>query len=146
MKYLFLAILMVGVGIGIVGCEDDDKDPPPQEEEVTDPQPHRAPEKWEPDISGLWTISGVEEFTNGTFDAWDSSMRIQQFEENIMGEEVEFDSLPPLPTFVPNGNVTKEYTIKLGDLSGVISEDANRMWGTNVSRWGATVWSGDKLP
>ena len=26
MKYLFLSILMIGVGIGVVGCEDDDKD------------------------------------------------------------------------------------------------------------------------
>jgi len=24
MKYLFLSILMIGVGIGVVGCEDDD--------------------------------------------------------------------------------------------------------------------------
>ncbi len=32
MKYLFLSILMIGVGIGVVGCEDDDKDDPPEEE------------------------------------------------------------------------------------------------------------------
>ena len=34
MKYLFLSILMIGVGIGVVGCEDDDKDDPPEEEVV----------------------------------------------------------------------------------------------------------------
>ena len=32
MKYLFLSILMIGVGICVVGCEDDDHaDPPPDE-------------------------------------------------------------------------------------------------------------------
>ncbi len=33
MKYLFLSILMIGVGFGVVGCEDD-KDDPPQEEAI----------------------------------------------------------------------------------------------------------------
>ncbi len=37
MKYLFLSILMIGVGIGVVGCEDDDTDGPPKEEVVEEP-------------------------------------------------------------------------------------------------------------
>ena len=28
MKYRFLSVLMIGVGIGVVGCEDDDADAP----------------------------------------------------------------------------------------------------------------------
>ncbi len=43
MKYLFLSILMIGVGIGVVGCEDDDKDGPPEEEVEEDVPVTRNP-------------------------------------------------------------------------------------------------------
>ena len=48
MKYLFLTVLMIGVGIGIVGCEDDDDDSSSEETEEVVVAPRY------PDISGRW--------------------------------------------------------------------------------------------
>jgi len=146
MKYLFLSILMIGVGIGVVGCEDDDKDPPPEEEVVEEVQTRQQPPKWEPDISGLWQLGAVDAYTNGVYGAWVGDIRIRQSGENIAVEYVDFLNPESLPIGVDNGYVTKEHTVFWGDYSGIINEDASMMWGTNIYIWGTSVWDAVKMP
>jgi len=146
MKYLFLSILMIGVGIGVVGCEDDDKDPP-EEEVEEEVQTRQQPQKWEPDVSGLWELSAVDYFTNGVSGGWVDDIRIRQSGESIAVEYIDFLNPTSPPRGVDNGYVTKEYTVFWGDYSGVINEGASCMRGTNISIWGTTsVWGAVKLP
>ncbi len=60
MKYLFLSILMIGVGIGVVGCEDDDKDDPPPAEEVVEEDSHASEEGelYDYEINGVVEAGG----------------------------------------------------------------------------------------
>jgi len=146
MKYLFLTVLMIGVGIGIVGCEDDDKDPPPEEEVLEEETTESQPPKWEPDISGLWQLYDVRTGTNGStgFSVFD--LRIRQSAENIVVEHISFSDPESEPISVGNGYVTKNYTVTWGNYSGIISWDTEGMWGTNVFTWGTSVWNAAKQP
>jgi len=146
MKYLFLSILMIGVGMGVVGCEDDDKDPP-EEEVVEEEAPvTRTPEKWDPDISGLWSLSAVDANTNGTYGAGEGDIRILQTEGNISVEYIDFLNPTSPPSGVSAGYVTKEYDVFWNGYSGIINEDASRMRGTNIFTWGTSTWGAVKLP
>ncbi len=75
MKFLFLFILMLGVGTGFVGCEDDNDDDTSQDGATTNAvtltvsNPTLTPVTLDPDISGLWELSTVDSHTNGTYDA-----------------------------------------------------------------------------
>ena len=86
MKYLFLSILMIGVGIGLVGCEDDDKDDPAVEEEVIEDDSD-APEKDE-----LYDYE-----INGVVEAGDSDTGGDEF-YGIFGDDgVRYDPRDSLP-------------------------------------------------
>ena len=51
MRFLFLSILMIGVGVGVVGCEHDDDDSSTQEEEVVE-EPSGGGRKYDLDFYG----------------------------------------------------------------------------------------------
>ena len=146
-SFTFLLIVMIGVGIGLVGCEDDDKDNPPQEEEVVEvEQPREQPKKWEPDISGLWELAVVEIVTDGAASASVRALRIRQSEENIVVEHISFSNPESEPISTANGYVTTNYTVIWGQYSGIVSGNTEEMWGTNVFTWGTSVWSAVRQP
>lgn len=139
MKYLFLSLLMIGVGIGIVGCNDDD----PASEQTADEEGSGSMPY--PDISGLWYHYEVTTGTNGPRSAGVRDLRIRQSGEGITVEHIDFSSPTSDPYATYTGYVTEEYTVAWDDYSGSISEDAWGMSGSNDFEWGSSVWSADKL-